>query len=136
MARRRRPSAQPLLGSLEYAVLSDLWRRFPASVGDVLESINAPRDESDHLAYTTVMTVMARLHDKGILSREKQGRSYRYRPRYTEEQLVEELGREEVEQLVARYGGVALAHFATALRDADPELLKRLADLAGEKHGA
>ena len=136
MARRRRPSAQPLLGSLEYAVLTELWRRFPASVGDVLESINAQRDESDQLAYTTVMTVMARLHDKDILSREKQGRGYQYRPRYTEEQLVEELGREEVEQLLERFGGVALAHFATALGDADPEQLRRLTELASEQPDA
>ena len=117
-------------------MLSELWRRFPASVGDVLESINAEREESDQLAYTTVMTVMARLHDKDILSREKQGRSYQYRPRYTEEQLVEELGREEVAQLLHRFGGVALAHFATALGEADPDQLRRLTELAGEQHDA
>jgi predicted transcriptional regulator len=32
------------------------------------------------LAYTTVMTVMVRLHDKGVLARERSGRSYSYRP--------------------------------------------------------
>lgn len=136
MARRRRkPTAKNLLGSLEYLVMKDLWRRFPASVGDVLERINAARDD-DPLAYTTVMTVLSRLHDKGIVDREKHGRGYQYRPRYTEDQLVERLGRAEVERLVERFGGVALAHFATALEQADPDQLARLAALAQERTDA
>lgn len=32
----------------------------------------------DHLAYTTVMTVMARLHDRGLLTRQRAGRAYAY----------------------------------------------------------
>lgn len=136
MARRRRkPTAKNLLGSLEYLVMQDLWRRFPASVGDVLERINAARDD-DPLAYTTVMTVLSRLHDKGIVDREKHGRGYQYRPRYTEDELVERLGRAEVERLVERFGGVALAHFATALEQADPDQLARLAALAQERTDA
>lgn len=136
MARRRRkPTAKNLLGSLEYRVMQDLWRRFPASVGDVLERINAARDD-DPLAYTTVMTVLSRLHDKGIVDREKHGRGYQYRPRYTEDELVERLGRAEVERLVERFGGVALAHFATALEQADPDQLARLAALAQERTDA
>jgi predicted transcriptional regulator len=34
---------------------------------------------SDRLAYTTVMTVLARLHDKGLVSRERSGRAFAYR---------------------------------------------------------
>lgn len=130
MARQRRtPSAQGLLGSLEYAVMRDLWHRFPASVGDVLQRINTHRDD-DPLAYTTVMTVLSRLYDKGLVDREKLGRGYSYRPRFTEAELVEQLGREEVERVLDRFGGVALAHFASALSEADPAQLERLAALA------
>lgn len=132
MARRRRtPTAESLLGPLEYLVMRDLWRRFPASVGDVLERINAARGEGeDDLAYTTVMTVLSRLHDKGIVDREKQGRGYQYRPRYTEDELVDWLSRLEVDRLLDQFGGVALAHFASALEEADPEQLERLTALA------
>lgn len=108
--------------------MQDLWRRFPASVGDVLDQINHARE--DELAYTTVMTVLSRLHDKGIVDREKHGRGYQYRPRFTEDELVERLGRDEVNRILDRFGGVALAHFATALEEADPEQLRRLTDLA------
>ena len=134
--RRRTPTAKNLLGSLEYRVMQDLWRRFPATVTDVLERINADRGSGDRLAYTTVMTVLSRLHDKGILDREKHGRGYQYRPRYTEAELVEQLGRDEVDRLLERFGGVALAHFATALEQADPEQLARLTALAEERTDA
>lgn len=127
---RRRPSAEDLVGSLEYEVLRQLWHRFPSSVGDVLERINVARGPDDQLAYTTVMTVMARLHDKGILDREKQGRGYQYRPRFTEDELVSRLGKAEVERILDRFGGVALTHFAAALQDADPERLTRLVELS------
>lgn len=128
--RRRRPSAQSMLGTLEYPIMRALWSQFPLRVGDVLERLNADRPDDERLAYTTVMTVLSRLHDKGIVDREKQGRSYRYRPRFTEDELVRELSRGEVQRLVDQYGQVALAQFATALQDADPDLLARLVRLA------
>ena len=129
---RRDEELEGLLGPLEQDVMEAVWDLGDSTVRDV----HAVLAEEREIAYTTVMTVMARLHDKDILSREKQGRGYQYRPRYTEEQLVEELGREEVEQLLERFGGVALAHFATALGDADPEQLRRLTELASEQHDA
>lgn len=129
--RRRRASAQHLLGPLEYEVLSILWGSSPASVGDVRERLNAPRD--DELAYTTVMTVLSRLHDKGLLDREKQGRGFDYVPMFTEPELVEHLGRQEIDGLLERFGRVAVSQFAQALRDSDPELLRRLVELADQE---
>lgn len=136
MARRRggrkRPTVEQLLGALEAACMRILWKRSPASVSDVLEQINATHD--GERAYTTVMTVLSRLHDKGYLERERRGRGYDYSPRYSEEELVDLLGSREVEQLVDRYGEVALAHFAEALEQAPPDLLRRLRRL-GEDAG-
>ncbi len=129
---QRQLSASALLGSLEYPIMRSLWERFPLTVGDVLDRLNDDRSPDDELAYTTVMTVLSRLHDKGILDREKQGRSYEYRPRCTEDELVRQHSRDEVQDLVDRYGPVALAQFATALQDAQPELLARLVRLAEE----
>src|SRR4051794_41854638 len=40
------------------------------------------------LAYTTVMTILVRLHDKGVIERSKVGRAYAYRPVVTEETVV------------------------------------------------
>lgn len=62
------------LGELETAVMRVLWERDEATVNDVLESVEWSRP----LAYTTVMTVLSRLTEKGFASREKRGRTFVY----------------------------------------------------------
>lgn len=129
MAKRRRarspgPAAEELLGSLESACMRALWSSAPASVGDVLERVNTGHDPE--LAYTTVMTVLTRLHEKGYVTRERHGRGYVYQPAYSEQELVDLLSRRDVDRLVERYGTVALAHFVEALERSDPDLLDRI----------
>jgi predicted transcriptional regulator len=60
-------------GELEEAVLRFVWAMdAPVTPAEVHESV-AP-----DLAYTTVMTVLTRLHQKGRLERERRGRAYAY----------------------------------------------------------
>ncbi|MQA03904.1 MAG: hypothetical protein GEV07_14670 [Streptosporangiales bacterium] len=64
-------------GELEAAVMNRLWSlRRPASVREVLDALREDRD----LAYTTVLTVMDKLHKKGWLRRESAGRAHLYEP--------------------------------------------------------
>ena len=65
----RRPS-----GGLEQEVLAVL-----AAAPDALTPADVQAEVGDELAYTTVMTALARLHEKGIVSRERRGRAYAYR---------------------------------------------------------
>lgn len=130
-ARRRRGRVDELLGPLEAACMRALWRRAPATVAEVLERINTRHDPP--LAYTTVMTVLSRLHEKGHVTRERQGRGYAYTPVFSEDELVDALSRREVDQLVDRYGDVALAHFAETLRQANPALLNEASNVARER---
>ncbi|TMR20814.1 BlaI/MecI/CopY family transcriptional regulator [Nonomuraea turkmeniaca] len=63
------------LGELESAIMDRMWAtNAPASVRDVLEHLRKDRA----LAYTTVMTVMDKLHTKGLLKRKPVGRAYIY----------------------------------------------------------
>lgn len=63
------------LGDLEDAVMTRVWKwNRPVTVREVLEDLQQERS----IAYTTVMTVMDNLHQKGWLRREVQGRAYRY----------------------------------------------------------
>lgn len=126
MAARAPKSAEGLLGSLEYEVMQALWESAPANVPAVLERINARRRKKDRLAYTTVMTVLARLYDKGVLDRERRGRGYDYTPLFDEAGLIEHLSRQEVGELLERFGDVALAQFAAAVDNADPDVVERL----------
>ena len=63
------------LGELEDAVMTRVWRwNRPVTVREVLEDLQQERS----IAYTTVMTVMDNLHQKGWVRREVDGRAYRY----------------------------------------------------------
>ena len=83
------------------------------------------RDRLDaDLAYTTVVTILSRLHDKGVLERCKVGRAYAYAPVADEPGLAarrmarvldEEKDREAV-----------LARFVSTLSESDEELLRKM----------
>ncbi|MFD5103234.1 BlaI/MecI/CopY family transcriptional regulator [Streptomyces albidochromogenes] len=63
------------LGELEDAVMTRVWQwNRPVTVREVLEDLQKERS----IAYTTVMTVMDNLHQKGWVRREVEGRAYRY----------------------------------------------------------
>jgi len=64
------------LGETEMEVLHHVWDLGEATVADVRERILEDRD----VAYTTVMTVLKKLADKGYLDYYEKGRSYVYRP--------------------------------------------------------
>lgn len=63
------------LGELEDTVMTRVWKwNRPVTVREVLEDIQQERS----IAYTTVMTVLDNLHQKGWVRREAEGRAYRY----------------------------------------------------------
>ena len=69
------------LGPLELRVLDELWARGGAcTIRDLIEAFAG-------IAYTTLMTTADRLFRKGMLVRELDGRAFRYRPRWTREEL-------------------------------------------------
>lgn len=131
--RHGRGDASHLLGSLEYDVLSVLWRDSPATVGVVRDRLNDGRPDDEPLAYTTVMTVLSRLFDKGLMHRDTTDRAYAYRPRFDEPELVGHLGQRAVSHLVDRYGDVALVQFAATLDRVDPATLARVRRLAARE---
>ncbi|MFI6532041.1 BlaI/MecI/CopY family transcriptional regulator [Nonomuraea sp. NPDC050547] len=79
------------LGDLESTIMDLLWSsRRPTSVRDVLEVLRAERA----IAYTTVMTVMDKLHTKGLLKRKPAGKAYLYDVVATKEAYIAGLMRE------------------------------------------
>lgn len=126
----RTPQFEDVLGPLAAAIVREVDARGEASVADVVEGLSRTQ-RRDH-AYTTIMTVMGRLHEKGVLARDRRGRQYIYRPAAPEEELVDRLSGVAVDRVVERYGSAALRHFAVRLADLDPETRRRLAALADE----
>ena len=110
--------------------MAHLWHVGPATVGEVLEALNATTKRK--LAYTTVLTILVRLDEKAYATRTREGRLYRYAAAFPEDALAAEIGRRELQRLIERHGVGTLAGFAVDLVGADAELAVRLRALANE----
>lgn len=126
-AHRSGKGAAKLLGELELAVMEVVWARQPVTVRDVLEVLREERE----LAYTTVMTVMSRLAEKGLLLVNKEGRAYRYQAAQSREEMEAQAVGRVVQSLLADFNGdIAVNQFVEQLSAIDPEQLARLSELA------
>jgi predicted transcriptional regulator len=119
MPTRRDDGTRRAPGELEAAVLTVLWDADePVTPGDVQERLGGD------LAYTTVVTILSRLHEKGMAAREKQGRSYRYHavddePGLAARRMTSVLDREPDR-------GSVLARFVSNLSESDEQVLRKL----------
>ncbi len=104
-----------------------LWKRRHATVRDVVDDLGKSRE----LAYTTVMTIMTRLHAKGLLVRERDGKTYVYRPAFSRDEHRARLSRDLVRGLVDEFGDVALAQFTAELDSVDASHRAALRRIAG-----
>jgi predicted transcriptional regulator len=93
-------------GELEADVLAALWRaEEPMSPGQVRQALGSD------LAYTTVMTILSRLHEKGSVTRQRAGRAYLYTPAYDQAEMAAAQMRElldrgqDREEVLARFVG-------------------------------
>ena len=109
--------------------MEELWSRGESSVRVVMDALNERAHKPR--AYTTYMTIMARLHRKGLLRRRREGKTDFYAPSLDRDRYTALRARAEVEQLVARYGDAALSNFAQQMAGLDPERRHALERLAG-----
>lgn len=117
-----------LLGPLERRVMDALWQLGPSSARQILDLLNHNAERA--LAYTTVMTILVRLNEKGYATRKPRGRQFEYSAAVGPEALADAAGRRELERLLERYGAPAVARFAEDLEPENPELVRRLQALA------
>lgn len=110
------------LGSLQALILQVLADRGPSTVREVADSL--PR--RDARAYTTVMTILGKLHAKRIVDRRAAGQGYVYSARFSPDELRDRMAGHLVQRLVQDFGDTALAHFATALDRRDRARLSKI----------
>ena len=131
MGRRPRPApddgtpaaARRDPGGLERDVVASL-----AAAGVALTASEVLAELGGTLAYTTVMTTLARLHEKGVLDRQRAGRAYAYRLAEPPESINEALAARKMRRLLDRGGDRAgvLTRFVAHLDPADEQLLTQL----------
>ncbi len=122
--RKGQDGAAIRLHDLEAEIMDVVWSRGlrEFAVSDVHETLERRRE----IAYTTVMTTLVRLHEKGVLERRRDGKRYLYTPRYTREEFVQATVREVLESLGSAAGRDALALLVETASTADEEALDEL----------
>src|SRR5436305_8882949 len=76
---------RPLLrGELQEEIMAVLWRHGPGTVEAVRDALPA----ASRSGYRTVQTVLNRLAERGLLTREKEGHALVYRPTVSEAQYI------------------------------------------------
>ncbi len=121
---------EQFFGSLEIRVLEALW------AAEAAQNVRDLQPSFQGVAYTTLMTTLDRLHRKGVLDREKLGRAFFYRPRYTREALLSGLAGEA---LAAVFGSRAaelkpiISFFVETVSREDRESLAALERLVAER---
>ncbi len=116
MSRQGSNSLSKLLGELEIEIMEHMWRRKEATVREVATDIQLARP----VAYTTVMTVMVHLAEKGLLSRTPlDKKTHIYSVALSRDEFLARESQKMVDTLVADFGEMALAQFLEALEAAE-----------------
>jgi predicted transcriptional regulator len=118
----------PSLEGLEARVMEEVWRHPDATVRDVMRAING--ESSRERAYTTFMTVLVRLHEKGLLERRQEANVYHYTAAIGRDEYAHARAEADVSALVEQHGDLALSEFARRVAGLDPERRAELERLA------
>ncbi len=117
-------------GQLESRVMELVWQKGSATVREVHRTLT--RRQKD-VAYTTVMTVMSRLHEKGFLTREPEGNAFRYHPTASREEFLAKASLEVFSGLTEDLSGPVMSAFVDKLGADESRRLEELAKLIESK---
>jgi predicted transcriptional regulator len=129
MGARRKHSLSEVLGPLEDEVMEVVWDRGEVTVRDVHEALRARRP----IAYTTVMTTLGRLSDKGLLKRTEDQPAHRYSPLLTREQYARSTVKSVVDWLIGHFPDPAVAYFIDRVEKEDEDVLERLREVIDQR---
>jgi BlaI family penicillinase repressor len=118
MSPRPRPET-PTDGELE--ILKVLWDQGPSTVREVLGELNKSRER----AYTSVMTMMNLMYEKGLLRRVQKGRAFVYRPAEEQRTTLSSI----VDHLVGKAFDGSPSSLVTALLDQSQLSKKELSEI-------
>ena len=119
----------PTLTPQELAIMKVVWRTDEATVRDVYEALQETRP----VAYTTVMTMMRILQEKGYLTKATNDRAHVYRPSKPSQQVIGGLVRDFLDRVFDGASDPLLVHLArdNKLTAKQRRLVKQLLDETG-----
>lgn len=129
---KERLGLRQVMGGLEEEIMECVWEGGPVSVREVHRCLFAKRD----IAYTTVMTVMSRLAEKGLLVRHREGRAFIYSASTTRDEYCVGVVKDFMDGMLVGTSKPGLAHFVERLTADDAAQLDMLAEIIEEKRRA
>jgi predicted transcriptional regulator len=111
-----------VLGPLETDIMQIIWQDERSTVKKVHRKLSGGRD----IAYTTVMTTMSRLAEKGVLNRHREGLAYVYTPAITEDDFVTMVVQQVLDGLLEDYSETAIDYMIDYLARTNPGELRRI----------
>lgn len=100
------------LGDLQHAIMRVLWERGESSVSDVHLALLDDRG----LAPTTIATMLAKMHKKGVVGRRTEGRQFRYSAAVSEAEVQRSMVSELTERLFDGNAAALVSHLLEAQR--------------------
>lgn len=126
--RPNRPGIRKVLGDLEAEIMEVVWAR-PSGLATTVRGVFEALSRRRQIAYTTVMTTMARLTRKNLLRVQKQGTAYAYFPALTHDEFVSRIvGRVLADLLV----GLSEGTTGSLRGQVDPKVVARARRLLDE----
>ena len=117
------------LGPLELEIMEFLWASGTSSGRDVFSGIKAGRE----IALTTVLTVLERLANKGLVEKQKGAGLIAFSPALSKEEFARTVSRDVFKGILGISASGLCASFVDALAASDPEELERLSELIESK---
>ena len=114
-----------VLGPLETKIMQIVWREKSTTVKLVHRRLQDTPERSD-IAYTTVMTTMTRLAEKGILNRRRDGLAYVYTPAVTKDDFETMMVRRVLDGLMDDYENETIDYLFHYLAKKDPKRLLQM----------
>ncbi len=128
-AARRKHSLSDVLGPLEAEIMDAVWDQGEVTVRDVHNNLNSKHP----IAYTTVMTTLGRLTDKGLLQRIEDQPAHRYSALVSRDQYANSTVKSVVDWLLGHFPDPAVAYFIDRVEDEDEEVIDRLRQVIEER---
>ena len=128
-------TSAPRLGDLERVVMEHLWEAASSGGADfegaTVRQVHDRFEGEREIAYTTVMTVLDRLSKKSLVTRERDGRAWRYLPTDTREALTAQTMRRTMTDMDLTDRRAALLHFLDGATTEIADLKAALAEIEG-----
>ena len=112
------------LGDLQHAIISVLWKRGEATVGEVHEALHGTRG----LATTTIATMLKKMESKGVVSHRTEGRRFIYQATVTESAVTRSMISDLTERLFGGSKAALVSHLISS-HEVNADELDELAEL-------